>query len=116
MPFVANRLAEIHEHLDEMKQLDPIVRYVQTHKNPADLVTRFLTADEFKDKFPFWIQGPGFLIRGEEGWPTALPTTEKKNDPELKKALIPVNVIVINNDVLGSSSCAVCQNRRSTRC
>ena len=67
VPFVANRLAEIHEHLDEMKQLAPTVRYVRMHENPADLVTGFLTADEFKDRFPFWIQGPGFLTGGEEG-------------------------------------------------
>ena len=41
---------------------------------------------------------------GEEGWPTAPSTTEKKNDPELKKALILVNVILVNDDVLGSSN------------
>ena len=41
---------------------------------------------------------------GEEGWPTTPSTTEKKNDPELKKALTPVNVIFVNDDVLGSNN------------
>jgi hypothetical protein len=37
VPFVANRLAEVHNVFNELQQFQPEVRYIRTTDNPADL-------------------------------------------------------------------------------
>jgi hypothetical protein len=72
VPFVANRLAKVHDTFNELKQYQPEIRYVNTKQNPADLLTRPWTVDDFKAAFQFWIQGPDFLTGGRgvlAGWP-----------------------------------------------
>jgi hypothetical protein len=61
VPFVANRLAEIHDVLEELKQYQPEVRYLNMKENPADLLRRVRTVKEFKEQFNFWVKGPDFF-------------------------------------------------------
>jgi hypothetical protein len=77
MPFVANRLAEVHDTFDKLKQYQPDICYVNTRQNQADLLTRPRTVDNFKAEFRFWIQGPDFFTGGEESWPAALRCLRK---------------------------------------
>jgi hypothetical protein len=105
---VANRLAEVHDTFDELKQYQPEISYVNTKQNPADLLTRTRTVNDFKADFQFWIQGPDFLTGGEESWPAGPDVPEKEQDLELRKMFI-VNMTVtgdaaVNHDLTTSSS------------
>jgi hypothetical protein len=107
VPFVANRLAEVHDTFDELKQYQPEIRYVNTKQNPADLLTRPRTVDDFKADFWFWIQGPDFLTGGEESWPAGPEVPEKEQDLELRKMFVvsaTVTSDAVNDDVTTSSS------------
>jgi len=43
-------------------------RYVSTQQNPADLVTRGISVDDYKDKSLWW-HGPSWLRSSSETWP-----------------------------------------------
>ena len=79
-PFVANRVGEI-QSLTNPKQW----RYVSTHENPADLITRGMRISDMAKEEKWW-NGPDFLQKEEPHWPvnrieTDLITEEK----EIKK-------------------------------
>ncbi len=108
VPFVANRLAEVHDTFNELKQYQPEIRYVKTKQNRADLLMRPRTVDDFKADFRFWIQGPNFLTGGEESWPAGPEVPKKEQDLELRKMFI-INATVtsdatVDDDVTTSSS------------
>ncbi|XP_064641942.1 uncharacterized protein LOC135496512 [Lineus longissimus] len=61
--FVANRVAKIHKSTVSTQW-----RHVPTDQNPADDVSRGMTAEELitSDR---WVQGPEFLKKPEADWP-----------------------------------------------
>ena len=61
--FVANRVGEI-QSVTSPEQW----RYVPIESNPADYVTRDLTASELVQKVTWW-KGPSFLAKSEAEWP-----------------------------------------------
>ena len=77
-PFVANRVGEIHR-VTELSQW----QHVATKSNPADLLTRGLTASQLAE-CDLWWNGPPFLIEPEDAWPAGpvqpavFDTTEMK--------------------------------------
>ena len=62
-PFISNRIGEIQTNSKPEQW-----RYVPTELNPADYVTRGLTADELLNK-DTWLNGPDFLQSSEDQWP-----------------------------------------------
>ncbi|KAJ8051026.1 hypothetical protein HOLleu_04443 [Holothuria leucospilota] len=62
-PFVAHRVGEIQESSSPQQW-----RYVPTASNPADLVTRGVSARELTSK-EFWWSGPSYLKQEETNWP-----------------------------------------------
>nr|CAI5826141.1 unnamed protein product [Callosobruchus analis] len=66
--ITANRVAEI-QRMTEFHQW----RYVPTHLNPADLVSRGVTPHELINGSNLWWNGPTFLTENSCNWPT-LPT------------------------------------------
>ncbi len=94
IPFVANRLAEIHYVLDELKQYQPEVRYVNTKENPANLLTRVRTVEEFKEQFDLWVKGPDFFTGEAEAWPPGPDVPESEKELELRKMFVTVNAAV----------------------
>nr|CAI5818943.1 unnamed protein product [Callosobruchus analis] len=76
--FTANRVAEI-QRMTESHQW----RYVPTHLNPADLVSRGVTPHELINESSLWWNGPTFLIEDSCNWPT-LPILNQ-SVPELKQ-------------------------------
>jgi hypothetical protein len=99
VPFVANRLTEVHDTFDELKQYQLEIRYVNTKQNPADLLTRPRTVDDFK---------ADFLTGGEESWPAGPDVPKKQQDLELRKMFI-VNATItgdaaVDDNVMTSSS------------
>ena len=63
--FVANRLKEIKMYETEIFNEYNIkiqYKYVPTNVNPADLLTRGLSLDNFKQQLDFWLHGPDFII------------------------------------------------------
>ena len=88
-PFVTNRVGEIHL-VTEPSQW----QHVATKNNPADLLTRGLTATQLA-KCGLWWNGPPFLIEPEDAWhrhdrdgesdqrpqPSDLPTSAHRPQP-----------------------------------
>jgi hypothetical protein len=79
--FVANRVATIIDGSDPGQW-----RYVDTKRNPADEVSRGMSADELVTSTR-WRHGPDFLRMPEDNWPK-LPTPSSsvlsEDDPEVK--------------------------------
>lgn len=61
--FVRNRVKEI------VKDNDINFRYVSTKENPADMPTRGITIEELK-RSTLWWNGPEWLKKSEDQWPT----------------------------------------------
>ena len=69
-PFVANRIGEIHRSTNPDQW-----RHIPGDINPADLLTRGLTATDLANN-ELWMEGPE-MIQGEEStWPPRLPNDE----------------------------------------
>jgi hypothetical protein len=71
-PFVRSRLKEIFEMRYKFGKLSAVttqVLYVPTNENPADLVSRGPSGEEFVRQFGFWTTGPAFLQQGPKAWP-----------------------------------------------
>ena len=69
-PFVANRIGEIHRSTNPDQW-----RHIPGDINPADLLTRGLTATDLANN-ELWMEGPE-MIQGEEStWPPRLPNAE----------------------------------------
>ena len=79
--FVANCVAAIHEATSPSQW-----KHVGTTQNPADDASRGLSAEGLLMK-KRWIQGPDFLWKSEDAWPSqqysVLSVVE--NDPEVKR-------------------------------
>lgn len=72
--FVANRLKDIKRFETEILNEHNIninYRYVPTDCNPADLLTRGLSLESFKQQLEFWLHGPEFLNMDKVKWPTS---------------------------------------------
>ena len=78
---MANRVAAIHEVTSPAQW-----KHVGTKQNPADDASRGLSAEALL-KSERWIQGPEFLWKSEEAWPSQQysVSTVAENDPEVKK-------------------------------
>lgn len=79
--FVANRVALIRDGSSPCQW-----RYIQSKQNPADDVSRGLTADALLGSSR-WLLGPEFLMKTEDHWPKCTETLERisDEDPEVKK-------------------------------
>ena len=79
--FVANRLAAIHEATSPSQW-----KHVGTKQNPADDASRGLSAEALL-KNKRWIQGPDFLWKSEDAWPSQQYSVSRvaESDPEVKR-------------------------------
>ena len=79
--FVANRISVIHTASTPAQW-----RYVNSELNPADDVSRGLSAEGIMNSSR-WFGGPRFLWQDEESWPQnpVLPTSLPDHDPEVRK-------------------------------
>ena len=62
-PFIANRVGEIHRTTDPSQW-----RHVPSLDNPADLLSRGLSAKDLVES-QFWWTGPAFLRQDSSSWP-----------------------------------------------
>ncbi|XP_068965518.1 uncharacterized protein [Bombus flavifrons] len=90
--FVANRVAEIQN-----KTSFTDWRHVPTNDNPADLVSRGQSPEDFLQP-NIWQTGPRWLQQSEECWPMWTPTP-LANLPELKAATC-LAITPVNNSLL----------------
>lgn len=77
--FIANRIRDIQV---TTRNHDCIWRHVATHLNPADVLSRGMTADEFHDdnhKSKLWWNGAPFLQLPKTEWPTSLLEVDSNN-------------------------------------
>ncbi len=107
VPFIANRVAEVHDIFNKLQQFQPEVWYIRTTDNPADMLTRVRTTNEFRQQFNFRIHGHAFLAKGEDSWPPTPEVKENEKEAELRKAFVSVNGTVPNdNEASGANSVA----------
>ena len=72
--FVANRLKDIKRFETEILNEYNIqinYKYVPTGFNPADLLTRGLSLESFKQQLKFWLHGPEFINTDKVNWPAS---------------------------------------------
>ena len=72
--YTKNRVKNIHEmkrKLEGKYQTSFHFRYVPTDQNPADLLTRGLKLEKFKQNLSFWLEGPAWLKLTPVVWPTS---------------------------------------------
>ena len=79
--FVGTRVSEIQDLVGVESW-----RYVDTGRNPADIVTRGDSLASLSQTNPY-SHGPDFLRQPEEEWPRQPPMTKSQEDSELKKSL-----------------------------
>ena len=94
--FVANRIQRIKNVCDPSQW-----HYVPSKDNPADLLTRGLTIDEFL-KCNRWNIGPAFLWQPPNYWPTIPqnPTTpEFTSDPEVRRDQTLIYAVKVQPDI-----------------
>ncbi|XP_076660217.1 uncharacterized protein LOC143363535 [Halictus rubicundus] len=96
--FVANRVAEI-----QGKTRIKNWRHVRTSDNPADLLSRGITAKELIDN-SFWQFGPDWLGLDESVWPESRFESPKEI-PELRKVTCFASSVINANEILQRFSC-----------
>ena len=72
--FARNRIRDIHKMFGEITELYKVqiqYKYVPTKENPADLLTRGLNLENFKDNLRFWLYGPTWINSQNIVWPSA---------------------------------------------
>ncbi|KAE9547794.1 hypothetical protein FO519_008994 [Halicephalobus sp. NKZ332] len=77
--FIINRVRKLQSSNSEF-------RYVDTFRNPADVASRGCTPAELKENYNWW-NGPEFLQKGEECWPTFPDNLNQKENAPLIAAL-----------------------------
>ena len=91
--FVGVRIAEIQSNWGQTNW-----RYVPTHQNPADDLSRGLPTEHLGGR---WMEGPSFLRRPKEEWPIESVQSVVEEDPEKKKSnLKQVDTVIPVNEVL----------------
>ncbi|KAK0136704.1 hypothetical protein N1851_027112 [Merluccius polli] len=79
--FVGTRVAEILESTEAR-----CWRYVDTKRNPADVITRGATLQDLAEHH-LYHAGPDFLLEQESEWPATPALAEEREDTELRKTL-----------------------------
>lgn len=82
--FVANRVAQIQERVNSTSW-----HYVPTHLNPANCVSRGCTPLELRNH-PLWWEGPDFLLKRPDEWPSQPLTSCDANGEVAKEEHISV--------------------------
>ena len=78
-PFIANRVGEIQTYTRPDQW-----RYVSTGQNPADILSRGMSATELFDCYVWW-QGPDFLLQTEVTWAANQAFEKPPGDDEMKR-------------------------------
>lgn len=76
--YVANRVSEIQHFTHGCAW-----NHVSGSENPADLVSRGMTASDFIES-KLWSSGPDWLTHQENEWPTSLPPSAPEADLEVR--------------------------------
>ena len=92
-PYVSNRIGEIQTNSKPEQW-----RYVPTQLNPADCVTRGLTAVELLNK-TIWLNGPEFLQDCEKKWPENKIEKLQAAEKEERKLKISSHVSLVTSDI-----------------
>ncbi|XP_055308163.1 uncharacterized protein LOC129572241 [Sitodiplosis mosellana] len=92
--FVANRVRTIHE-LSAIENW----RHVRTADNPADLVSRGLTAKEIVNNSLWW-HGPEWLSKPQGHWPEPLDVLKVQSSIEMQGELKVHSVSLVKTDEL----------------
>ncbi|XP_076301998.1 uncharacterized protein LOC143220157 [Lasioglossum baleicum] len=96
--FVANRVADIQRKTDIQSW-----RYIRSADNPADLISRGITAAEFNNN-ALWRNGPEWLSKEQTEWPPAR-FTKCEELPELRSVTCLVSSTILTDEILMRYSC-----------
>ncbi|XP_055699993.1 uncharacterized protein LOC129799799 [Phlebotomus papatasi] len=73
--FVSNRVRRIQMLSDRTQW-----RYVPTHCNPADIISRGVTPQQLQD-LDLWWHGPSWLTKSRSAWPPEFPPPGPSSEP-----------------------------------
>lgn len=92
-PFVANRIAEIHEN-----SIPSNWRHVPGSQNPADIASRGLSAEKLLEATLWW-QGPDFLYLESDKWPENIidPENIENKEQETRKKFIQTETYITDD-------------------
>lgn len=91
--FVANRVKRIQENTN-IKNWN----HVQTHENPADLVSRGLKASELAHNSLWW-NGPTWIVKPQELWPKSFQIDHSQQRDEVITELKVHTLFVAQRDI-----------------
>lgn len=83
--FVANRIAMIKDVTKSSQW-----RHVGTRLNPADDITRGMSASDLLERERWWL-GPSFIFQPEDRWPDEYGTLDSVDDADLEVKKEPAN-------------------------
>jgi len=63
-------IAKLRAEIKDQHSLDVKFKYIATSDNPADILTRGITFNEYQQKSKLWLQGPACATGNDRGWPT----------------------------------------------
>ena len=72
--YAKNRIKDIKVMVDDIGRnynIEVKFKYVSTQENPADLLTRGLTFDQFNDNLKFWFNGPDWINKNPIVYPVS---------------------------------------------
>lgn len=94
--FVRNRLKDISKIAKELvgEYSMPLkFKYIHTLQNPADLITRGLSFEKFKQNFDFWVSGPEWLKKQPVTWPVCGLDCLSTDNKEIVNSMVPHNMV-----------------------
>lgn len=94
--FVRNRLKDISKIAKELvgEYSMPLkFKYIHTLQNPADLITRWLSFEKFKQNFDFWVSGPEWLKKQPVTWPVCGLDCLSTDNKEIVNSMVPHNMV-----------------------
>lgn len=91
--FVANRVKQIRDNT-EVKNWN----HVRTHDNPADLVSRGISACEIVDN-DLWWHGPSWLAQVQKDWPKSLDWKSAKFHTDIDLELKVFSTVIRDNSL-----------------
>ena len=115
--FTANRVSDVLRMKSDFKSKHGInveFRYVQSSENPADMLTRGMTIEKFRDNFSTWMTGPSWLSESPLVWPESKLGCISDSIKTSMINNVPVSNTVINSIVANDATSVSDVNRFSS--
>ena len=94
--LLKNRLKDIHNMVSEISEkfsVNVSFKYVPSENNPADMITKDLSIDKFKQQLDVWVSGPEWLRSTPVDWPKSDLNCLSDNSKNIVQATVMYNTL-----------------------